>query len=195
MNVIQKMVQHNQQFVDNKQYTYFITDKYPDKKIAILACMDTRLSVLLPAALGLANGEAKIIKNAGAVVSQPYGSAMHSLMVAIYDLGVEDILVVGHDDCGAESLNADAMIKKMKERGISQEVLDTLYWSGIRLNTWLEPISDVEESVRETVEKIRCHPLVPKDVRVHGMVMSPDTGAIRVIDEDHSLEKEAPEGY
>lgn len=182
--MIQSLLDHNKKFVENKSYTYFVTDKYPDKKIAILACMDTRLSLLLPAALGMVNGEAKIIKNAGALVHQPYGSVMQSLMVAIYDLGVEDILVVGHDDCGAEGLDADAMMAKMKDRGISQEVLDTLEWSGIRLHAWLEPISDVDQSVRDTVEKIRHHPLIPTDVRVHGMVMSPDTGAVRVIHED-----------
>lgn len=184
LQTLQDMLKYNKDFVENKKYTYFMTDKYPDKKIAILACMDTRLSLLLPAALGLANGQAKIIKNAGATVAQPYGSVMASLMVAIYDLGVEDVLVVGHDDCGAEALDASAMIEKMKERGISQESLDTIQWSGIRLESWLAPIADVEESVRETADKIRFHPLIPKDVRVHGMVMSPETGAVRIVCED-----------
>ena len=66
--MIDQIVQYNKEFVANKGYEKFITDKYPDKKLAVLSCMDTRLTELLPAALGLKNGDAKIIKNAGGLV-------------------------------------------------------------------------------------------------------------------------------
>ena len=71
-----------------KGYETYLTDKYPDKKLAVLSCMDTRLTELLPAALGLKNGDAKIIKNAGGLVISAFDSAMHSLIVAIYELGM-----------------------------------------------------------------------------------------------------------
>lgn len=64
-----------------------------------MTCMDTRLVELLPAALGLKNGDVKIIKNAGAVISNPFGSAVLSLLIAIFELGVEEIMVIGHTDC------------------------------------------------------------------------------------------------
>ncbi len=57
-------INYNKDFAEQKGYEKFITDKYPDKKLAVLSCMDTRLTELLPAALGLKNGDAKIIKNA-----------------------------------------------------------------------------------------------------------------------------------
>ena len=63
--------------------------------------MDTRLIELLPAALGIRNGDAKIIKNAGGVITHPYGSVMRSLLVAILELGVEEVMVIGHTDCGS----------------------------------------------------------------------------------------------
>ena len=63
--------------------------------------MDTRLTELLPAALGLKNGDAKIIKNAGGLVISAFDSAMRSLIVAIYELGVQEIMVVAHSHCGA----------------------------------------------------------------------------------------------
>ena len=63
--MIEEMLAYNREFVKNEGYKEYITNKYPDKKIAILSCMDTRLTELLPAALGLKNGDAKIIKNAG----------------------------------------------------------------------------------------------------------------------------------
>ena len=98
--MVEEIIAFNKQFVENKGYEKYITNKYPDKKLAILSCMDTRLTELLPAALGLRNGDAKIIKNAGAVISHPFGSVIRSLLVAIYELGVEEIMVIAHSDCG-----------------------------------------------------------------------------------------------
>ena len=66
--MINQIINHNKTFVAQKGYEKYITDKYPDKKLAVLSCMDTRLTELLPAALGLKNGDAKIIKNAGGLV-------------------------------------------------------------------------------------------------------------------------------
>ena len=65
--MIEDILKYNKQFVENKGYEKYITNKYPDKKIAILSCMDTRLTELLPAALGIKNGDVKMIKNASAV--------------------------------------------------------------------------------------------------------------------------------
>ena len=91
--MIDQIIDYNKTFVAEKGYEKYITDKYPDKKLAVLSCMDTRLTELLPAALGLRNGDAKIIKNAGGLVISAFDSAMRSLIVAIYELGVEEIMV------------------------------------------------------------------------------------------------------
>ena len=99
--MIDQIIDFNKTFVAQKGYEQYITDKYPDKKLAVLTCMDTRLTELLPAALGLKNGDAKIIKNAGGLIITPFDSAMRSLIVAIYELGVEEIMVVAHSQCGA----------------------------------------------------------------------------------------------
>ena len=63
--MIEQMLEYNKKFVENKEYEKYATTKYPDKKIAIVTCMDTRLVELLPAALGIKNGDVKLIKNAG----------------------------------------------------------------------------------------------------------------------------------
>ena len=119
--MIDELVSYNREFVKNKGYEKYITNKYPDKKIAIVSCMDTRLTELLPASLGIKNGDVKIIKNAGAIISHPFGSVIRSLMVAIYELGVVEVMIIGHTDCGAKHMNSSEMIEKMKERGIPQE--------------------------------------------------------------------------
>ena len=77
--MIDEILKYNKEFVEEKKYEQYKTSKYPDKKIAIITCMDTRLTELLPAALGIRNGDVKIIKNAGGVVSHAFGSVVRSV--------------------------------------------------------------------------------------------------------------------
>src|SRR5438067_7146082 len=100
MSLITDILDHNQTFVQNKEYEPFRTDRFPDKKLVVLTCMDTRLVELLPRAMNLRNGDAKVIKNAGAIVSHPFGSVMRSMLVAVYDLMAAEVAVVGHYGCG-----------------------------------------------------------------------------------------------
>lgn len=85
--MIDEILKHNREFVEKKGYEKFETSKYPDKKIAIVTCMDTRLVELLPSALGIKNGDVKMIKNAGGAITNPFDSTLRSLLVAIYELG------------------------------------------------------------------------------------------------------------
>lgn len=176
MSNIDKILAFNQQFVASKGYEKHVTDKYPDKKLAILSCMDTRLSVLLPEALGLKNGDAKIIKNAGAVVLSPLDSAMRSLIVAVYELGVNEIMVVAHTTCGACHMSYSEFKPHMLERGISEETLKE--WESQGVTEWLEGFHDTEASVRKTVATIVNHPLLPKDIDVRGFIIDSTTGAL-----------------
>ena len=124
--MLEDILKFNKEFVQNRGYEKYLTNKYPDKKIAIISCMDTRLLELIPAALGLKNGDVKMIKNAGGVISHPFGSAVRSLLIAIYELGVEQVMVIGHTDCGAQSLNSKRVLAHMKERGIADKNIDML---------------------------------------------------------------------
>lgn len=179
--IIDDILAFNREFVKNRGYEKYVTSKYPDKKVAVLSCMDTRLSVMLLAATGLANGDAKVIKNAGGLVPTPFDSTMRSLLVGIYELGVEDILVIAHSDCGACHLDGHEMKELMLRRGIPQERIDTVESCGIDIAQWLEGFHDTEASVRQTVERIRSHPLVPDDVRVSGFIIDSTTGELRLV--------------
>jgi len=99
------MLEHNHRFVTTNSYKPYLTDRFPYKKLVIVTCMDTRLTQLLPAALDLKNGDAKIIKVAGAMVAHPFGSVMRSILVACYALGAENILVIGHHDWSEKRKN------------------------------------------------------------------------------------------
>lgn len=179
--MINEILAYNQKFVREKGYEKYAADKYPNKKIAILTCMDTRLVELLPAALGLKNGDVKIIKNAGGVVTSPFGSVIRSLLVAIIELGVEEIMVIGHTDCGVGHIDSEMMIHHMKERGISQESIDLMKYCGIDFEKWLAGFDTVEQSVQDTVDTIRNHPLIPSDVKIGGYVIDTYTGELHVI--------------
>ena len=179
--MIDQIIDFNKTFVAQKGYEKYLTSKYPDKKLAVLSCMDTRLTELLPAALGLKNGDAKIIKNAGGLVISAFDSAMRSLIVAIYELGVEEIMVVAHSHCGACHMSYDHFHHEMIARGVTDETLDTIRKCGINLDHWLEGFKDTPESVRKTVETIKTHPLVPKDIVVRGFIIDSETGALEEI--------------
>ncbi|AZS14947.1 beta-class carbonic anhydrase [Paenibacillus lutimineralis] len=181
MNRVETILDHNRHFVENKDYESYITDKFPDKKLAIVTCMDTRLVELLPKAMNLKNGDAKIIKNAGAIISQPFGSVMRSLIVAIYELKAEEVFIVGHTGCGMAAINSDRVIEAMRERGISNEVLDTLEHSGIRLNKWLRGVNNEKEGVIHTVGIVKNHPLLPANLPVHGMLIDSTTGELELL--------------
>lgn len=176
--MLEEILEFNKKFVENKGYEKYITNKYPDKKIAILSCMDTRLTELLPAALGIKNGDVKIIKNAGAVISHPFGSVIRSLLVAIFELGVEEIMVIAHSDCGAHHMDSLEIIDRMKARGIKQETLDMIHFCGVNFDSWLGGFDDTEESVRGTVNAIIHHPLMPVDMIVHGFIIDSLTGGL-----------------
>ena len=154
--MIDEILAYNRAFVTNKGYKPYTTSKYPDRKLAIVTCMDTRLIELLPAALGIKNGDAKIIKNAGGVTTHPYGSVVRSLLVAILELGVEEIMVIGHTDCGVQGMDAEEMLEKLISRGIPKEHIDIVRRSGIDLNTWLGGFSSSEESVSDSTFSPFC---------------------------------------
>jgi carbonic anhydrase len=176
--MIQEILNYNQEFVQNREYEKYITSKFPDKKVAIVSCMDTRLTELLPAALGLKNGDAKIIKNAGGVISHPFGSVMRSLLIAIYDLDVDEILVIGHTDCGARHTDSHKMIEKMKAHGIENKDIDLVRYCGIDFDSWLCGFENLEISIKKSVELIRKHPLVPDGIMVYGLVIDSITGEL-----------------
>lgn len=179
-NLLSQIMEYNRSFVEQQMYEPYLTSKFPDRKFVILTCMDTRLIELLPASMNIKNGDVKMIKAAGGVVSTPFGGIMRSIIVAIYELGADEVLVIGHHDCGMNHLNPERVKEKFIARGIKEETLKTLEYSGLNLERWLRGFEDVKESVRSSVNIIKNHPLVP-DIPIHGLVIDPSTGKLDVI--------------
>ena len=181
MSKLEQIIEYNRKFVNNKEYEEYITTKIPKKKMVILTCMDARLTELLPKAMNIKNGDAKIIKDAGATVIHPFGGVMRSILVAVYEFGAEDVFVVGHHGCGMSNLDTKSLVNKMIDRGIREETLSTLRNAGINVERWLHGFESVEESINESVKMIKEHPLFPSGVKVHGLIMCPETGKVEVV--------------
>lgn len=179
--LLNEILSFNEEFVENREYEKYETTKFPNKRMVILTCMDTRLLELLPKALNLGNGDVKLIKNAGAIVSHPFGSIMRSILIAVHQLQAEEVFVIAHDDCGMCGLKAEPVIESMKKQGISEETFDILSYSGIDIHKWLHGFDHVQESVEQSVNIVKNHPLMPKGVPVHGLVIDPKTGKLDLV--------------
>lgn len=182
--MIDEILRYNREFVEKEEYRAYETSKYPDKRIAIVTCMDTRLTHLLPAALGIKNGDVKMIKNAGGTITNPFDSTVRSLLVAIYELGVNEVMIIGHTGCGVQGMDSAEMLHLMRERGIDEEHISLMRHCGIDLDSWLHGFDNTESAVMETVDLVRNHPLMPHDVTVRGFIIDSLTGLLSPIDED-----------
>ncbi len=176
--MIDEILSYNREFVKRGDYKQYETSKYPDKRIAVVTCMDTRLTHLLPAALGIRNGDVKMIKNAGGTITNPFDSTVRSLLVAIYELGVNEVMVIGHTGCGVQGMDSVHMLSLMRERGIDEEHISLMRHCGIDLDSWLHGFDDTESAVAETVDLVRNHPLVPSDITVRGFIIDSVTGLL-----------------
>ena len=132
----------------------------PKTRVAIVTCMDSRLHVAQ--ALGLALGDAHILRNAGGRVTD---DMIRSLVISQQQMGTREIVVLHHTDCGAQTFNNEDFQEHLKcELGVDVSGQDFL------------PFQDVEESVREDIRLLRECPLIPDDVIISGAVYDVDTG-------------------
>lgn len=181
MTLLDDILSYNKKFVETKKYEQFQTTKFPNKRLVVVSCMDTRLVELLPSAMNLKNGDVKIIKNAGAIVSHPFGSVMRSILVAIYELDAHEVCVVGHHDCGMYKMDAKKLLSDMIEKGVSKDTIHTLQNAGIDLHSWLKGFDCITEGIKESVQMIKNHPLLPNNIPIHGLVIDPHSGRLDIV--------------
>lgn len=170
--MIDEVLEANEKFVN--EFEGEELSHNPQKKLAILTCMDTRLTGFLEPALGIGRGDAKIIKNAGNTIVGE--DAIRSIAAAIYSLGAEEVMVIGHTECGMAHANPDKIKSKMIAMGIDEDEI-----ANVDLVEWIGAIPSEKENVVETVEKIKNHPLITDEVPIHGMMIDIVTGKIDVL--------------
>jgi len=136
----------------------------PAKHVAVLACMDARINVY--GVLGLNEGEAHVIRNAGGVVTE---DEIRSLAISQRLLGTEEIILIHHTDCGMLTFTDDAFKKSIQE-----EV-------GVKPAWAAEAFSDLDDDVRQSVARIRNSPFIPKKDSVRGFVFDVATGKLNEV--------------
>ena len=184
MTLLDSILEANRTFVRPEAFPPL--PKSPKKQLAIFTCMDTRLVDFLEPAMGLKRGEAKVIKNAGNTIIDPTsGAVIRSLVAGIFMLGVEEVIVIGHRDCGMAAIDADSVKRDMVSRGISPDIIDIHVPD---LKQWLGVFSHPVENVERVVKIIRHNPLIPKDVPIHGLLFCPDDGHLDVVVNGYSGE-------
>jgi carbonic anhydrase len=139
-------------------------DPRPRRKVAVLACMDTRID-LFPM-LGIERGDAHIIRNAGGLVTD---DALRSLSASQRLLGTEEIVVVMHDGCGLHGASED-------------EFAETLASDGVLPSWRLGAFDDVEDALRRGLARLRSAPELPARDHIHGLVFNPETGELREVE-------------
>ena len=136
----------------------------PARKVAVLACMDARLNPY--GLLGLSEGDAHVIRNAGGVVTD---DEIRSLAISQRLLGTEEIVLIHHTDCGMLTFTDDEF-----KRGVQDEV-------GIKPEWAPEAFSDLDEDVRQSIARIEASPFIPRKDSVRGFVYDVHTGALREV--------------
>jgi carbonic anhydrase len=137
-----------------------------ERKVAVVACMDARIDVY--AILGLREGEAHVIRNAGGAVTD---DVIRSLLISQRLLGTEEIILVHHSQCGMATFSAEALQAQIQAE------------TGIRPPFALEAFTDAEEDVRQSLARIQASPFVPRKESVRGFVYEVETGRLREVSE------------
>ena len=137
----------------------------PGKKTAIVACMDARINVY--GALGLQEGDAHVIRNAGGVVTE---DVLRSLAISQRLLGTEEIILIHHTDCGMLTFNDDAF-----KRSIEDE-------TGIKPQWAAESFTDPDVDIRQSINRIKANPFIPVKDSVRGFVFDVATGRLEEVD-------------
>jgi carbonic anhydrase len=162
VDVIDDLLANNRAYADSLPTLHL--DVRPRRQLAIVTCMDSRLDVF--AALGLQNGEAHVLRNAGGVITD---DVIRSLSVSQRRLGTREVMLVHHDDCGLQKITDDGFRAELQES------------TGVAPAFAIESFTDVEADVRQSILRVRRSPFIPHRDRVRGFVYDVDTHRLREV--------------
>ena len=163
MGVIDEVLEANESYSHTHELRR-LTPR-PARKLAILTCMDTRLSIRT---LGLLTGDAHIIRNAGGIVTD---DSLRSLVISHHLLGTEAIMVINHTDCGLMHTTEQDLRTRIQNRTGTAAVSPAIFYA----------FQNIEENVRHQLQKLHTHPWIPKEITVRGFVYDVTTGRLREV--------------
>jgi len=163
MSVIDEVVEANRKYAETHELRR-LTPR-PERKLAVLTCMDTRLSIVT---LGLKAGDAHIIRNAGGIVTD---DTLRSLLISHYLLGTEEFMVINHTDCGLMHTSEQDLRTRIQNRTGTAAIAPAFFYA----------FQNIEENVRHQLQKLRSHPWIPPTVAARGFVYDVSSGLLREI--------------
>ena len=163
MSVIDEVLQANELY--SRTHELRKLTPRPERHLAILTCMDTRLSIRT---LGLKTGDAHIIRNAGGIVTE---DSLRSLVVSHYLLDTREFMIINHTDCGLMLTSEQDLRERIQNHTGTAAVSPAFFYA----------FQDIDENVRHQLQKLRTHPWVPKEVVVRGFVYDVTSGRLREI--------------
>jgi carbonic anhydrase len=162
MGVIDELVANNEAFAARLEERHLQVQ--PSRHLAIVTCMDSRLDVF--AALGLGDGEAHVLRNAGGVITD---DVIRSLALSQRKLGTREVMLIHHDDCGMQTVSDDGFRNELRES------------TGVAPAFAIESFTDVEADVRQSILRVRRSDFLPHRDSVRGFVYDVDTRALREV--------------
>src|SRR5207249_6082593 len=163
MSTIDEVLLANEKYA--QKHTARHLSPRPTRRLAVVTCMDTRLT---KTTLGLDDGDAHIIRNAGGIVTE---DALRSLLISHYLLGTEEFMVINHTDCGMLTFKDEDLVTRLRaERGTTAVSPAHFHAFG-----------DLEENVRQQIQKIESHPWVPSGIPLRGFIYDVTTGVLNEV--------------
>jgi carbonic anhydrase len=164
MSVIEEVIAANENYARN--FTLGHLPMPPARKLAVVACMDARLTV--EQALGLKTGDAHVIRNAGGIVTE---DALRSLLISHHLLGTQEFLIINHTDCGMLTFKDEELQARLEGHTGTATVAPARFFA----------FSDLEENVRRQIQKVRSHPWIPKSISVRGFIYDVKAGRLKEV--------------
>jgi carbonic anhydrase len=162
VDVIDELVANNEAYAASSPDRHL--DVRPSRKLAIVTCMDSRLDVF--AALGLGDGEAHILRNAGGVITD---DVIRSLAISQRKLGTREVMLIHHTDCGMQTITDDGFRAELQEA------------TGVAPAFAVESFGDVDADVRQSILRVRRCPFLLHRDSVRGFVYDVDSNALREV--------------
>ena len=149
----------------------------PGRKLAIVACMDARLTV--EQLLGLKTGDAHIIRNAGGIATE---DVIRSLIISHHLLGTQEFIIINHTDCGMLTFKDEELEAKLEAATNAAAVSPQRFYA----------FPDLEKNVRQQIQRVKSHPWIPENISVRGFIYNVKTGKLKeIVASDKALRKSA----
>ena len=164
MSVIEEVLKDNESYAQN--FTLGDLPMPPGRKLAVVVCMDARVTV--EELLGLKTGDAHIIRNAGGIATE---DAIRSLIISHHLLGTQEFMLIHHTDCGMLTFKDEELRVKLQQQTGTATVAPAHFYA----------FSDLEEDVRQQVQKVKSHPWVPDHIPVRGFIFDVKSGKLNEV--------------